>query len=111
MITRKRYSREFKESVVMEMLSGQSSAAQISKREGVSAVSLSKWKDELASGQFKENNKDELALRKRISELEGAVADLALQNHILKKTEKYLIEYKRKEKLSGSISHLNLGSK
>jgi transposase-like protein len=81
MINRKRYSREFKESVVMEMLSGQSSAAQISKREGVSAVTLSKWKDQLASGQCKENNKYELALRKRISELEGNWNKSLLHSH------------------------------
>ncbi|MCZ8348182.1 MAG: transposase [Leptospiraceae bacterium] len=108
MITRKRYSREFKETLVMEIISGQSTAAKISKREGISVVTLSKWKQEISSGTFRDKNKEELSLRKRISELEGAVADLALQNHILKKTEKYLQEYKRKERLSGSISLKNL---
>jgi len=108
MITRKRYPKEYKESLVLEMVSGQSTGAQISKREGISVVTLSKWKQEISTGQFRDANKEELALRKRISELEGAVADLALQNHILKKTEKYLKDYKQREKLSGSISLQNL---
>jgi hypothetical protein len=46
-------------------------------------------------------------LRKRIGELEGALADMALNNHILKKTEIYLKEIRQKEKLSGSISPTN----
>ncbi|MBE7410590.1 MAG: hypothetical protein HS129_00775 [Leptospiraceae bacterium] len=51
--------------------------------------------------------KPNLLLRKRVADLEGALANLALDNHILK-SPKISARLEAKEKLSGSISHQNL---
>ncbi|MBE7412257.1 MAG: hypothetical protein HS129_09385 [Leptospiraceae bacterium] len=41
-------------------------------------------RNEIDTGKFEQNNQTEFALRKRVAELEGALANLALDNHILK---------------------------
>lgn len=107
MIRRNKYDKEFRERIVMEILSGQRSIAQIAQREQINPQTIRNWKKEIGTGSFEDNNQSELALRKRVAELEGALAELALDNHILKKAQKYLQDWTRKEKLSGSISHLN----
>lgn len=103
MIKRNLYSKEFKEKIVIELKSGQSSVAQISQREGINQQTLRNWKKSFEESGFNESNDTELALRKRIAELEGALAESTLENHILKKAQKYLHEYQRKEKSSKNI--------
>jgi len=107
MIQRPRYPKEVRERLVLEILSGQSSIAQISKRENISGNTLAKWRDELSSGTFVDDRKKELELRKRVADLEATVAELALENTILKKTEKIMRELKRRERSSGPISLKN----
>jgi transposase-like protein len=109
MIKRNQYGKDFREKIVMELISGQSSVAQISQREGISPQTIRNWRKEIEGGTFQTDHEIEIALRKRIAELEGALAESALNVHILKKTEQYLKEMKRKEKLSGSISPLGSG--
>ncbi len=86
---------------------GISSAAEISKREGISSPTLYKWRDIFTSGDYNTDEQEIAELKKRVKDLEETVSDLALENHILKKTEKILKQLKRKEKLSGSISPRN----
>ncbi len=111
MVKRRKHSEDFKKRMVLEIVSGQSSMIQISKRENISPSTLSKWRDEANSGRFRSENRTEIELRKRVKELEGALADIALENHILKKTEEITRELKRRESLSGAISHVSSGSK
>jgi transposase-like protein len=110
MIQRNKFSKDFREKIVLEIVSGQSSVAQISQREGISSQTIRNWKKSLDAGSFQNEHETELALRKRIAELEGALAESALTVHILKKTEQILKEMKRKERLSGSISPPSLES-
>ena len=110
MIQRNNFGKEFRDRIVLELLSGQSSVAQISQREGISPQTIRNWKKSVDSGKFESEHETELALRRRIAELESALADSALNVHILKKTEQYLKEMNRREKLSGSISPQNSGS-
>ncbi len=110
MIKRQRYSKEAKERLALEMISGQTSTAEISKREMISVATLSRWKRQLVSEGFEDKNGVELELRKKISYLESALSDLMIENQILKKTEKLLQEYRQKEKLSRIASAQNLGS-
>ena len=72
---------------------------------------LSKGRDEVNSGRLSSENRTEIELRKRVKELEGALAEISLENHILKKTEEITRELKRRESLSGAISHVSSGSK
>jgi len=95
------------EKIVMELVSGQSTVAQIAQREGIHPQTVRNWKREINNGTFQTEHEIEIALRKRIADLEGALAEAALDVHILKKTEHYIREMQRKEKLSGSISPRN----
>ena len=110
MIQRKRYDKEFKRRIAHELIMGISSAAEISKREGITSTTLYKWRDLYTSDDFNNEEQEIGELRKRIKDLEETVSELALENHILKKTEKILKQLKKKEKLSGTISPRNLES-
>ncbi len=110
MITRKRYDQEFKRKIAHELIMGIASAAEISKREGITSTTIYKWRDLYTADDFDTDEQEIAELKKRIKDLEGTVSDLALENHILKKTEKILKQLKKKEKLSGSISPKNLES-
>ena len=88
MIKRNRHKREFKEKIVLEIISGQTKMTEISKRESISMTTLRNWKESFASDGFKDQNKIEIELRKKIGELESALAEFALENHILKKSRK-----------------------
>lgn len=107
MIKRKRYSQEFKKKIAHELLMGTSTAAEISKREGITSTTLYKWRDIFSTGDYNSDEQEMSELKKRIKDLEETVSDLALENHILKKTEKILKQLRKKEKLSGSISPRN----
>ncbi len=109
MITRKRYSQELKKKIAHELLMGTSTAAEISKREGITCTTLYKWRDTFSTGDYNSDEQEISELQKRIKDLEETVSDLALENHILKKTEKILKQLRKKEKLSGSISPRNSG--
>ena len=110
MIKRNKYSKQEKERLALEMISGQTSMAEISKREMISVATLSKWKRQMVAEGFEDKNKVELELRRKISYLESALSELMIENQILKKTEKLLQEYRQKEKLSRIASAQNLGS-
>ena len=110
MIKRKRYNQEFKREITHELIMGIASAAEISKREGISATTIYKWRDKYTVADYSTEEQEIAEFKKRIRDLEETVSELALENHILKKTEKILKQLKRKEKLSGSISPRNLES-
>ena len=83
----------------------------MSKREGISATTLYKWRDLVQGINVTSDEKEVLELRKRLKDLEETVSDQALQIHILKKTQKIMEELKRRERSSGTISPLTLESK
>jgi transposase-like protein len=103
MVKRKRYDQTYKEAIVAEMLGGKS-AAQIAQREQIAAHTLYKWKEKIASGDFADAHRTEIELRRRIRELEGAVSELALENHIIKKARQIMADELRKERWSKRIS-------
>ncbi len=72
----KKYDKEFKKQAVKKYLDGQS-VASISREIGVNENTIHKWKKEILS-QNGEIDKEKLAMRKRIIELE-------MENEILKK--------------------------
>ena len=111
MIKRNHFSEEYKRKLGLELASGITTAGEMSKREGISATTLYKWRDKIQSGSVTTDEKEIIEMRKRLKELEEMVSDQALQIHILKKTQKIMEQLKRQERLSGSISPLSLESK
>lgn len=111
MIKRTHYTEEFKRKLGLELASGMTSAGEMSKREGISANTLYKWRDMAQGMVVTPDEKEILEMLKRLKELEEIVSDQALTIHILKKTQKIMEQLKRQERSSGSISPLTLESK
>lgn len=111
MIKRTKYTAEYKRKIGFELASGLISAGALSKREGVSATTLYKWRDAAMETQIAPDERDVLEMRKRLKELEEIVSDQALTIHILKKTQKIMEMLKKHERSSGSISPHILESK
>ena len=111
MIKRTRYSEDYKRKIGFELAAGLTSAGEISKREGISATTLYKWRDAAMYSQVTPDEKELMEMRKRLKDLEETVSEQALTIHILKKTQKIMEQLKRQERSSGSISPLTLDSK
>ncbi len=110
MISRRRYSREFKEKIGRELSLGQSTLAEVCKREGVSIPTLTKWRNQFGFGEdvIHSENKEINDLRKKISIYESALGEMALENHLLKKMHLFAGELKRKKDLSENTSPISM---
>ena len=93
--TRRRYSAEEKIRIVLEGLRGEESIAELCRREGISQNLYYWWSKEfleagkkrLAGDTRRETTSGEVkALRRESSALKEAVADLTLENRLLKKS-------------------------
>ena len=93
--TRRRYSAEEKIRIVLEGLRGEESIAELCRREGISQNLYYRWSKEfleagkkrLAGDTRREATSGEVkALRQESSALKEAVADLTLENRLLKKS-------------------------
>ena len=93
MVTRRKFTPEFKARIVLEMLTEQKSAAQASREYGIKDSVLSRWKQEFierspqlfegAGSQYDDSEQ-------RIAELERMVGRLAMELEMAKKVSKYL---------------------
>jgi len=93
--TRRKFSAEEKIRIVLEGLKGEESVSVICRREGIATVLYYRWsKNFLEAGRkrlngdtMREANTDEVKeLRGENSELKETVAELLLQNRVLKKS-------------------------
>ena len=93
--TRKKYSSEEKIRIVLEGIRGETSIAELCRREGINPNVYYRWsKDFLEAGKrrlqgdtIREANSEEVNnLRKENSQLKHVVADLFLKNRIIKKS-------------------------
>jgi transposase-like protein len=82
------FSADFKRDVVLELLSGETSAAALCRRYELASNSLAGWKKAYEEGRLDEfSPSEELeALKARVRELERLVGQLSLENQFLKKT-------------------------
>ena len=79
------FSLEFKREVVQELLSGESSPAQLCRRHNISSSLLYHWKRQYSRGKFDNEPTEEAALKDRVEKLERLVGKLTLENEFLKK--------------------------
>ena len=93
--TRRHYSAEDKIRIVLEGLRGEESIAELCRREGINSNVYYRWsKDFLEAGKkrlagdiVREANTDEVkALRSEASVLKEALAELLMENRLLKKS-------------------------
>jgi transposase len=105
------FALEFKRQAVEELLSGQSSAAQICRRHNISSSLLYHWKKQYGLGKFNNEPIEEAALKDRIEKLERLVGKLTLENEFLKKgLQNSLKESPRNGKLSAGGKLFSLAS-
>jgi transposase len=92
MTQRRKFSPEFKARVVLEMLTEQKSAAQVSREYGIKDSVLSRWKQEFIerSPQLFEQGTASDDRDQRIAELERMVGRLAMELEMAKKVSRYL---------------------
>ena len=97
--TRRRYSAEEKIRIVLEGLRGEESIADLCRREGIHPTQYYKWskafleagKRQLTGDTIREAGSEEVKeLRAENEELKQAVAELLLNNRVLKKTSEGL---------------------
>ena len=93
--TRRRFTDEEKIRIVVEGLRGEESIAEICRREGIAQSLFYKWNKDfmeagrrrLAGDTKREANSDEVAkIRKENQDLKALVAELSLENRVLKKS-------------------------
>ena len=93
MVTRRKFSPEFKSRVVLEMLTEQKSAAQASREYGIKDSVLSRWKQEFIDRSpmlFEEAGSGNGGQEQRIVELERMVGRLAMELEMAKKVSRFL---------------------
>ncbi len=93
--TRRKFSPEEKIRIVLEGLRGEQSVSELCRREGIAANLYYRWskdfleagKQRLAGDTVREATSDEVKeLRSENSELKEGVAEITLQNRVLKKS-------------------------
>ena len=95
MAKRRRFTPQFKAEVVIEVLMGQSSQAELCRRYNLSAGQLSKWKHQLvdnAATLFESTDKQSDDHNERIAQLEQLVGRLTIALDIQKKPRRGSIE-------------------
>ena len=85
MRNQRRFSIEFKRQVIQDLLSNESSPAQLCRRYNISSSLLYYWKKQYSRGKLNNEPTEEVALRDRVEKLERLVGKLTLENEFLKK--------------------------
>ena len=96
---RRAYTAEFKARLVLQMLSGEKSAAQLSREHGIKDSVLSRWKQEFVerSSQVFERGQEKDDEDRRVADLERMVGRLTMENDILKKASQWLNSHASKD--------------
>jgi len=83
---RRTFTNDFKREIAEAVISGQAFQLEISRKYGISIVTISRWKKEYKAGKFFENkNPDTTRLEIKVKELEHLVGELTVENRTLKK--------------------------
>jgi len=94
-VTRKKYTAEEKVRIVLEGLRGESTIAELCRREGIHANLYYKWSKEfleagkqrlIGDTQRQADSQEVTNMRKEIDQLKLVVAELTLKNRVLKKS-------------------------
>ena len=87
MKTRRKFTPEFKSEVVLQLLSGEQSMAELCRGHQLTAQMISQWKQQFlaAASRAFERDGDRNAEQERIAELERMVGKLTMQLEIAKK--------------------------
>jgi len=89
---RRRFSPEFKSQVVLQLLTGERSMAELCRAHQLTSQTINTWKQQLvaAASQAFEKGRDSSAEEERIAELEQLVGKLTMELEIAKKASHLL---------------------
>ena len=91
---RRKFTGEYKAKIVLEMLSGQRSVADISRKEGIKDTLLHEWRSEFVRNApslfIAPQAQAEQAQAEQVSELEQVIGRLTIENEALKKASRWL---------------------
>jgi len=104
MIKRTRYGKEFRDSIRNEITLGQSTIAQVSKREKIAGQTLRNWMKEASVGINGSEQSEIASLKRQNDQLALALGEMAFEIHILKKFKKYQEQKQKSENSSGTLS-------
>jgi transposase-like protein len=93
MVTRRKFTAEFKAQVILEILTEQKSLAQASREYGIKDSVLSRWKQEFIERSpmvFQQGGVQQDDREERIAELERMVGRLATELEMSKKVSRFL---------------------
>jgi transposase len=82
---RRRFTPEFKRSIIEQLLSEAASPAELCRRYNVSSGLLFTWKKHYAQGKLDSDPSREAELQARVRDLEQMLGKLSLENEFLKK--------------------------
>jgi len=82
---RRRFTPEFKRSIVEQLLSETAGAAELCRRYNVSSGLLFNWKRQYVQGKLDSDPSREVELQARVRDLEQMLGKLTLENEFLKK--------------------------
>lgn len=82
---RRRFTPEFKRSIIEQLLSETASPAELCRRYNVSSGLLYTWKKQYAQGKLDSDPSREAELQARVRDLEQMLGKLTLENEFLKK--------------------------
>ena len=85
MASRRRFSSEFKVQVVLELLLGDVTQAQLARRYSLSATQISGWRNRYDAGKLVSARDGQSAMAARVAELERMVGRLTLENDLLER--------------------------
>ena len=111
MRNQRRFSIEFKSQVIHDLLSSESSPAQLCRRYNISSSLLYHWKKQYSRGKFNSEPTDDAAFRDRVEKLERLVGKLTLENEFLKKgLQSSLAQPRRNGRSSSNGGHSSVVS-
>ena len=97
---RRRFTPEFKRSIIEQLLSEAAGPAEICRRYNISSGQLYTWKKQYANGQLDPEPSKESELAARVAELERLLGKVTMENEFLKKAVKNSLKQTQKKESS-----------
>lgn len=97
---RRRFTSDFKRSVVEQLLSEVASPAELCRRYNIASGQLYTWKKQYSNGKLDPEPSREAELSARVQELERLLGKVTLENEFLKKAVKNSLKQTQKKESS-----------
>ena len=94
---RRRFTQDFKRSIVEQLLSETAGPAELSRRYNLSSGQLYTWKRQYADGKLDPEPSREAELQARVKELERLLGKVTLENEFLKKAVRNSLKQTQKK--------------